>query len=86
MVTAILPLCSHIGFEHGIDAGLIALLAPGLEMVEHGFFDPQGHMLGSVRLDQLGVGPESRIGFRDGIPYPTTLQLDASIGRPVPQE
>ena len=54
-----------IGFQHRINAGLVALLTPGLKMIEHGFFDPQGHMLGSVRLYQLGVGPEIRIGFSE---------------------
>jgi len=63
MAIAVLFLRPHVGFQHRINACLVALLTLGLEMVEHRFFDPQGYVLGSVRLNQLGVGPEFCIGF-----------------------
>jgi len=75
MAIAVFLLRSHVGLQHRINAGLVAFLTLGLEMVEHRFLDPQGYVLGSVRLNQLGVGPEICIGFGD-IAVVDSLVLD----------
>ena len=52
----------HVAFQHTVDP-LLAALARGFEMGQHGALDAQGDLLGKIGFDEFRLLPEGLVQF-----------------------